>query len=73
MEQLPGSNLEAKLKTERGKKKNMHQGVPARYDIYAGDDKKRAVMDSPQFCDHDRFAKLYTALRNAEKKRRTKK
>jgi hypothetical protein len=49
IERLPSSNMEAKLKTERGIKKNTHKGISARFDIYSGDTKKQNLLRDPQF------------------------
>ena len=68
MEHLPGSNKEAQEKLNRGVKKNMFQGMPARYDIYGGDEKKAAKLDDPHYTSTERCSKLFQCLRNARMK-----
>jgi hypothetical protein len=66
IEKLPGSEAEAKAKLERNVQKNMHQGISARYDIYGGDEKKRALLKSDGFRSNVRMSPVFLALRKAQ-------
>ena len=41
----------------------MHQGIPARYDISVGDQKKRDLMKSPRYRSKERMGPLLQCLR----------
>ena len=66
IEKLPGSEAEAKAKLDRNVQKNMHQGISARYDIYGGDEKKRALLKSAGFSSNVRMSPVFHALRKAQ-------
>lgn len=65
IERLPGSNAEAKKKLESGKKRNMHDGIPAKYDVFGGNESKRAAIMDPRYTSHDRWSSFFGALRDA--------
>jgi hypothetical protein len=65
IERLPTSNAEAKKKLESGRKRNMHDGVPAKYDVFGGNESKRAALMDPTYTSHERWSGFFGALRNA--------
>ena len=67
MERLPGSNEEAQQKLDRGTKKNVHAGIPARYDVFNGDKRLHAMLNDPNFVAPGRLAKLFALIRKSNK------
>ena len=62
-EKLPTSNAMAAAKTKRSQKKAMWEGLPATYDIYGGNERKRATLDDPEYLSKARIEKLFKCLR----------
>ena len=63
---MPRSNKEAEEKLKRGVKKNMHQGISAKYDIYGGDGSKYKKLEDPEYTSKLRLQKLFKCLRDAQ-------
>lgn len=63
IEQLPGSNDEAKKKAERGVKKNMHTGIPTRYDVFGGDTRLREMLNDPRYVSLERWQNAFNLIR----------
>ncbi|KAL7537783.1 hypothetical protein ACHAXR_008074 [Thalassiosira sp. AJA248-18] len=60
--QIPRSNEEAQMKLDKGKKRNMHEGISARYDIYSRDAWKYEKLNDPNFGSFDRMQSLFDSL-----------
>ena len=65
IERLPCSNEEAEMKRDRRVRKNMHAGVPARYDVFGGDKRLRDMINDKQYVSHERLAKLFRLIRKS--------
>ena len=63
---LPKSNEEAKLRLERGTQKNVNEGIGADYDLYGGDEEKRATFRTPEYRSASRMQSLFQALKEAQ-------
>ena len=68
-ERLPTSNEEAQQKIDRGLKKSTHEGVPARYDVYGGNKKKRDKLSDPNYRSKERIDVLFKCLRASQSKK----
>ena len=68
IERLPHSNEEAKAKLDRNRQYNLREGVDARYDVFAGNEKKWEALKNPEFVSAIRLARLFAALRSAQGK-----
>ncbi|EJK64607.1 hypothetical protein THAOC_14644, partial [Thalassiosira oceanica] len=64
--QLPKSNEEAKLRLERGTKKNVNKGIGAKFDIYSGDEEKWATFKTSEYSSASRIESLFQALKEAQ-------
>ena len=41
----------------------MFEGIPARYDVFGGDEKKHALLDDPQYVSKERAQILFDILK----------
>jgi len=71
-QRLPSSNAEAQQKLDRGIKKCMHEGIPAKYDVYGGDESKKRKLDDPRYVSKERIDKLFQCLKAAQRKKKWK-
>ena len=66
IERLPRSETEAKAKTDRGRNYNLKEGVDARYDVFGGDQKKRDMLNDPNYTSASRISLLFDRLKQAQ-------
>lgn len=65
---LPESNKDAERKIKRGQKRNIWEGVPARYDVFGGDQRIHDLINSKEYITGEKVQRFFSALRNAQKK-----
>mmetsp|Transcript_22954 Transcript_22954/g.37296 ORF Transcript_22954/g.37296 Transcript_22954/m.37296 type:complete len:129 (+) Transcript_22954:515-901(+) len=65
IKRLLTSNEEAEKKLKHGVKMNMHQGIPAKYDIFGTDSAKWDVLNGSDFVSKEQWDPLLCSLRAA--------
>ena len=70
-ERLPRTNEEARERMNRGTKRSMWEGVSAKYDVFGGDKKKHALVNSAEYVAPARMTRFFECLRKAQKKKNT--
>ena len=68
IEQLPTSDENAKAKLDNGVKRSMHQGIPAKYDVFGGDESKHADLLDPHYVSYERIRPFFECLKDAQSK-----
>ena len=66
IERLPRSESEAKAKTDRGRTYNLKEGIDARYDVFGGDEKKKEMLNDPNYTSASRISLLFDRLKQAQ-------
>ena len=65
---LPASTAEASKKLEKSNRRNVNEGISARYDIYVESEERWSMLSDPNYSSKTRPAlnKLFTVLRKAQ-------